>query len=274
MRLAWLTDIHFNFLRPSQLAAFHDEVAATEPDAVLIGGDIAEAHDLVDHLERCADRWRCPIYFVLGNHDAYGGSIAGIRAAAAELTARSPWLRYLPAAGPVDLGGGTVLVGHDGWGDARLGAPETSPVMLNDWVHIAELEGLGRAARNARLRALGDEAAAYLAREVPPLLDRFEELVVLTHVPPWREACWHEGRISDDNWLPWFTCARTGEVLREAMEARPDRRMTVLCGHTHGAGEAAIVPNLRVVTGGAEYGEPRVERVLEVGSAAGQRATG
>ncbi len=48
------------------------------------------------------------------------------------------------------------------------------------------------------------------------------------------------------------------------MEAHPDREMTVLCGHTHGEGEAQILPNLKVLTGGAEYGKPKVQRVLAV----------
>ena len=39
--------------------------------------------------------------------------------------------------------------------------------------------------------------------------------------------------------------------------------MTVLCGHTHGEGQAQILPNLKVLTGGAKYGEPRVQRVFE-----------
>lgn len=34
--------------------------------------------------------------------------------------------------------------------------------------------------------------------------------------------------------------------------------------HTHGSGEAQILPNLRVLTGGARYGAPVVQRVLEV----------
>ena len=40
--------------------------------------------------------------------------------------------------------------------------------------------------------------------------------------------------------------------------------MTVLCGHTHGSGEAQILPNLRVLTGGAVCGKPWVQRVLEI----------
>ncbi len=41
-------------------------------------------------------------------------------------------------------------------------------------------------------------------------------------------------------------------------------QMTVLCGHTHGSGDAQILPNLRVLTGGAVYGRPGVQRVIEV----------
>jgi hypothetical protein len=40
--------------------------------------------------------------------------------------------------------------------------------------------------------------------------------------------------------------------------------MTVLWGDTDGSGEAQILPNLRVLTGGAVYGKPCVQRVIEV----------
>ncbi len=99
---------------------------------------------------------------------------------------------------------------------------------------------------------------------LPDALARFRHVIVLTHVPPFRESCWHEGKVSDDNWLPFFACKAVGDALREAMAAAPDRQMTVLCGHTHGSGEAQILPNLRVLTGGAVYGKPSVQRVIEV----------
>jgi hypothetical protein len=55
-----------------------------------------------------------------------------------------------------------------------------------------------------------------------------------------------------------------GDVLVESMTAAPNRKMTVLCGHTHGGGEAQIMPNLRVQTGGARYGQPAVQEVFVV----------
>ena len=99
---------------------------------------------------------------------------------------------------------------------------------------------------------------------LPDALGRFGHVVVVTHVPPFRAACWYRGQVSDDDWLPHFTCQAAGDVLADAMRARPDRRMTVVCGHTHGAGEAQVLPNLRVFTGGAAYGAPAVRRVLTV----------
>ncbi len=135
---------------------------------------------------------------------------------------------------------------------------------LNDFVMIEELSSLSREKRNERLRALGDEAASFVREILPKALTDYKEVVFLTHVPPFKESCWHEGRISDDDWLPYFTCKATGDALLEVVRSRPDRRVTVLCGHTHGAGVADLLPNLKVLTGGADYGKPRIEQILDV----------
>ena len=156
-------------------------------------------------------------------------------------------------------------MGHDGWADGRLGDYPNSDVVLNDYYLIEELRWLDPRERLKRLNALGDEAAAHFRALLPEAFERFSHLIVVTHVPPFREASCHQGQPSNDNWLPHFSCKAVGEALVEAMTAHPDRQMTVLCGHTHGAGEAQILPNLLVLTGGAVYGEPRVQRVLEIG---------
>jgi hypothetical protein len=49
------------------------------------------------------------------------------------------------------------------------------------------------------------------------------------------------------------------------MAERPDHQLTVLCGHTNGVGETQVLPNLLAITGGAEYGQPTVQRVFDVG---------
>src|SRR5215213_9460740 len=87
-------------------------------------------------------------------------------------------------------------------------------------------------------------------------------IILATHVPPFREACWHQGKISDGDWLPHFTCKAVGDVLLEIMKENPDHKLTVLCGHTHGGGEAQVLPNLKVLTGAARYGRPALQNVI------------
>jgi hypothetical protein len=158
-----------------------------------------------------------------------------------------------------------VLIGHDGWADARLGDFFGSPVSLNDYFLIDELEGLGKRRLFAKLNSLGDEAADFLERQTKRCVIGYPRMLVLTHVPPFRDACWHEGRVSNDLYLPHFASGIVGERLVEVMRDHPQCSMTVLCGHTHGAGVAHILPNLEVHTGEAVYGRPAVNLVWEIG---------
>ncbi|HVX10431.1 MAG TPA: metallophosphoesterase [Pirellulales bacterium] len=263
-RVAWLTDLHLNFLEVPQTDDFLAQVAAARPDVVLIGGDIAEAPSVVANLERIATRLTCPIYFVLGNHDFYFGSIEKVRLAVDELCRQRPNLFYLTSAGAFSLGPRVGLCGHDGWADARLGDYERSLVMMNDYRLIEELAGVNKRDRWPMLKAMGDAAARHVEEVLPAALAEHEEVFFLTHVPPLREACWYQGKTSNDEWLPHFTCLAVGEALLRVMRDHPDRRLTVLCGHTHGRGEAQPLANVHILTGGAEYGSPEIQRVFEV----------
>ena len=263
-RLAWLTDIHLNFISPARRQGFHQSVRAVRPDAVLIGGDIGEADSVEGYLWEIEASLAMPIFFVLGNHDFYAGSIASIRARILNQTARSRYLRWLPPTGVVKLSETTALVGHDGWGDGRLGEGPLSDVLLSDFFVIEDLRDLDKLELFHRLNVLGDEAGQYFRRVLPEALASFANVILLTHVPPFQESCWHEGRISSPDFLPHFTCQAIGEALLEVMDGRPDRHLTVLCGHTHSPGFAQIRDNLVVRTGGAEYGAPVIQEVFQV----------
>jgi 3',5'-cyclic AMP phosphodiesterase CpdA len=264
LRLAWLTDLHFNFLSYARVEEFLGSVEALEPDAVVISGDISEARDLDQMLSHIDDRLQRPTFFVLGNHDFYHASIREVRARVESLCEQKPRLHYLTGMDePVELTSSLGLLGHDGWADARLGDYERSMVMMNDYRLIAELAVHGKRDRLPILQALGDEAAAHIRLLLPKALARFEHVILATHVPPLREACWHEGKTSDDEWAPHFTCKAVGDAILEIVRDFPHRQVTVLCGHTHSPGECQPLPNLHILTGSAKYGRPIVQQVFE-----------
>lgn len=262
-RVVWLTDIHLNFLLEHKVREFLGQVARAEPDALLVGGDIAEAHNIDVYLNLLLETTTVPIYFVLGNHDYYYGSIGETRQRVAQMCAERPRLHFLTGGGVETLTPRVGLVGHDGWADGRAGNYERSLVRMNDFKLIAELVPYGKLERWDVLKSLGNQAAAHFRRVLPIAFEQFDRVVLLTHVPPLREACWHEGGLSNDQWAPHFTCVAVGEALLELMAERPDKKLIVLCGHTHGHGEADPLPNLHIMTGGAKYGTPEIQKVLE-----------
>ena len=257
-RLAWLTDLHLNFLPYAQADEFLGQVESLEPDATLITGDISEARDLCRMLVHIDELLRRPVYFVLGNHDFYHGSIREVRAETTRISHERPRLRYLSQLSePVQLTPKVGLVGHDGWADRALGDYERSLVMMNDYRLIAELASHGKRERLAVLHALGDEAAQHIREVLPLALSRFDHVLLATHVPPLREACWHEGSISDDESAPHFTCKAMGDAILQIMRDFPKRQLVVLCGHTHSPGEHRPLANVQIITGGESTGTHR-----------------
>lgn len=67
MKLAWVTDIHLNFLESADRKRFYQDIVATKSNVVLVSGDIAEASTISEIFEEMAQHIAKPIYFVLGN---------------------------------------------------------------------------------------------------------------------------------------------------------------------------------------------------------------
>lgn len=263
-RLGWTTDIHLNFVPLAGWDRFVEEINDARLDALLITGDISEAEDVAWQLERLAIGVNAPLYFVLGNHDYYQGSIAQVRAEMESICGRQSRLRYLSGNAPVALECGWVLCGEDGWADTRVGNYYRSPVRMNDFRLIAELRGLNAVNRRRRLRRMGVESAWRLGKQLECAKSLGSQILVLTHVPPYRESCWYEGQQSDDDWAPFFVCGAVGWQLKRFCCANPQQEVLVLCGHTHHSGMATMLPNLRVWTGAAEYGNPKMFAILDL----------
>jgi 3',5'-cyclic-AMP phosphodiesterase len=273
MRLAWLSDIHLVFVREVETKAleaeyfrFVDQVRSAHPDGIVISGDIAEAHVLCEYLDLLeADFAGLPIYFVLGNHDFYRGSIRRQRRLVAEHCAARTRLTYLtPMQAPIRLTGQTALFGHDSWADGRFGMYDWSEVALADFEYVEELIGLPKESRKEVLQALGDEAAEHVRRLLPQALCSADHVLFVTHVPPFLDACLYRGNRASPDWAPHYACKCVGEALIELMKDRPQKRLTVLCGHTHEPAAIDPLPNVTVLAAKAVYGRPILQRILDV----------
>jgi 3',5'-cyclic AMP phosphodiesterase CpdA len=262
MRLAWATDLHLDSVDLADVEAFCDSIKADNVAALVLSGDIAEARNVVEWLELLHSRLRLPIHFVLGNHDFYGSDIATVRGLVSSLD--NPHISYLPSTGPVQLTPEVALVGHDGWGDCRIGDLKNFE-LLRDCFEIRDLSetmdlgtlragNLKRGRLRRKLQALGQDSAEALAPHVHQAARNSESVLVVTHVPPFREACWHDGSISAPTWLPGFTCKAVGDMLIRVSEEAATKHFTTLCGHTHGFGHVRMRRNLDVHTGFGDYG--------------------
>src|SRR3989338_6485029 len=268
MKLTWLTDIHINFLDEDERLQFYQKIVRKKCDGVLISGDIAEGNSVADLLTEMADTIQKPIYFVLGNHDYYFSSVAKVIKDVTKLTKTHPGLFWLNTSGIQTLNENTILVGQDGWADGRLGDYQNSRVALNDSRLIAELfqkKVLGKNQLLQKMQSLADRDAKNLKSDLLKAIScKPKKIIILTHVPPFREACFYQGKISGDDWLPFFGSKVMGDVLLEIAEQNPAIEFLVLCGHTHGKACYSPLNNLMVKVGGAEYYRPKIQELIEI----------
>jgi len=286
-QVLWITDPHLDFVKGDGAHTFGVYLKAEYPDAkaVVVTGDIAEFGTFSKMIERFAQAIGMPVYFTLGNHDFYGGSIAAGKKKAAAV---SNGAHYLPSSGTIAFGG-TALIGHDGWYDGRNGLGAASRFLLRDFDAIKELRdefvpnarrlgdmmsfygALPAETRKDILKGVikvssdfADAEAARAKKHLQSVIAKgFKKVIFATHVPPFAEAAWHLGKPSDEDALPWFSSKVMGESLLEVAVTATDVDILVLCGHSHSPGEYQAAPNMRVVTGKAVYKSPDVAAVFD-----------
>jgi hypothetical protein len=183
-----------------------------------------------------------------------------------DLTQSNAHLFWLPASGALRLNDNTFLGGQDGWADGRLGNYHASRIVLNDSRMIADLfqeKLLGRSQLLTKMQQLADHDAEQLRIQ---LIDTVKEhpkrIIVLTHIPPFKEVCSHEGKINNDDWLPYFSSKAMGEVLTNICTTYPEINFLVLCGHTHDKAQYSPSTNLIVEAGHAEYNAPEIQKIV------------
>jgi len=264
----WATDVHLDFLKgdDQRLIAFAQSLIVQNPTGIFLTGDLSTARHLIYHLSAIEKVVQRPIYFILGNHDYYGAGVEPVRKAMKELTNASQFLRYMPTMPYYALSQATAVVGHDGWYDGLYGDLQNSNFGMADWSQIQDFAPVAnsKASVIGVARKLAHDGVTHVMNGIKKAVKYHKNIVILTHYPPFAEAHWHEGKIGDATAMPWYTSKMMGDMLLDAAKSFPGTQFTVLAGHTHGKWSGKIMPNLAVHVGGAEYGRPASQGLIEI----------
>jgi hypothetical protein len=267
MKLAFTSDLHLNFLDEKQVFEFVSKIRSTNCEALVISGDISDGNSLQYDLQLLEKQLQRKIFFVTGNHDAYGLSIKDMNEKLITQYKNSSYLKYLNNISYEMLTPSTAIVGHSCWYDARNGNVNGSSMLLSDWLAIKEFNDISAMThRNARVelcRKLADEGVLHIHNGIKQAVRYASNIVVVAHPVPFVEAHLFNNKQGDYEAHPWFTCQSFGNMLLDASRTFPNVRFTVLCGHTHGRCVLQKTKNLTVYVAGAEYYKPNIEKVFE-----------
>ena len=276
-KLLWLTDTHFDHAHQKVIEKLCRDIVSESPDAIVITGDISNAKNIVNHLGFLELNIKaiCPIFFVLGNHDYWFGSVEYIREVMTKLFTYSdehkenlvPKLGWLGSSGVIPLTQDTFIVGHDGWYDGQYANWYKSNVWLWDYTYILELGDSVcpiKSLKFDKINELAQQSADYIKENIELGFAKYNHAFVATHVPPFDVNSVYEGKKSDNDWMPHFSSKRMGDMLLDMANKYPEKQITVLCGHSHGFVDNQILPNLRCITGKAKYKYPGICDVFEL----------
>jgi len=263
--LAWVTDPHFNCLKPGKVKAF-GHMLRRKADCCIITGDISEGNTVCEHLTEFQEGFGGYVYFVLGNHDFWYSDFTTVRSSISKLCQENTTLKYLNE-GSVYRVGHTQLCGVDGWYDYQAGEVDRSPRMtMREWEVMEDFASFKRQLRFGDaeplvryLRYLGQESAV-TAREILAKCDKNQSVIFATHVPPFAEASWHNGKLSPPETMPLYSNIALGYVLNEW--ATDAQYLTTICGHAHSKGVYKPSDKHQVLTGEAQYGNPKINKIF------------
>ncbi len=256
MRFWHLSDLHLNHLENDGLNEFVRRLSVVElTDLVLCTGDITVASSLRSHINLLASALKGRLLYVLGNHDLWGGSFATPENTLKHHSSTGGKDVFMDLVENVDEGDVTV-VGDSGWYDGRLGLQGVPQFIMNDWYNVSEYRSHLDDVRSFSAKVADAKVSTLELKLNSVIRQGCKKIIVLTHVPPYQEACRYNGKPSDLEALPWFSSQILGDVVDQAAAENPDTMIEVLCGHTHDGFVYRRSRNVRVTVAPAAYGAP------------------
>ena len=263
-KVVWATDLHLDFALEKQRKIFWDSLKNV--DKLIISGDIADGPKLKTYLQEINNHTSGNYYFTLGNHDYYGFKIHEVHDVVEKFckkNSRAKWLRKSPN-GFEQLFDDVAIVGNSSWYDCKWGTANGT-VILRDFGEIKDFKFLPRFTPlmfDAFLN-LAKQTAEEMKIALTNAFKQYDKVIAVMHVPPFVEAALYQGKPSNKYFLPFYTSKTMGDMLRILMSYYVDKRLIVLCGHTHGEGVYDAEHNIRVYSGRSEYFFPEICKEID-----------
>ncbi len=263
--LLWASDLHLDDASDFARKRFYSKLFHENYDAVMVTGDISNAHQLADDLEELASAVSpMPLFFSLGNHDHFNSCFASVDQVVRKLCSIIPNLYHLDNSGIIELSRDTCLVGHKGWYDGQAGAGVHSKVYDKGRHAIGDFDGLSHKDYFKKLADLGHESATHFRGTLPLALKRYARVMIGTHVPPYWDGIMHgEARCSWDH-QPYYANVAAGKAIGGILRRFGSRKLEIYAGHAHTRSTTSISKNLTQHIAEGRRGAPSVERLIKV----------
>jgi 3',5'-cyclic AMP phosphodiesterase CpdA len=276
MRLLVTSDLHLvRAWRETVLDALSRWVGEASPDGMVVAGDIAvatEADTVLGELRRIFPHG--PIIVVLGNHDFWGGALAGCRSLAATVERfwQAPAERYdvnlldqanfysdelvfIGGYGHYDLGFAAPELRYEGKTVTRehylRGRPPIeTPLRWRDFDWMPGVTDVLKVAQ-AQVEAVESKILAAGSRRI----------FVVLHTPPFERLLGvPDASMLDPEDPPiraFFRAYLGNRAMGEMLRLHSERMAGVVCGHTHRAAGPVDLGGFPGFNVGSDYGAPR-----------------
>jgi predicted phosphohydrolase len=251
----WYTDTHLDKVNPFTKWRFLSRLKKENPKGIFLTGDISNGLMTSLDLKMLAYYVKCPIYFILGNHDYHLSSIEETHSKIENVCSNHNNLIWMTAQkNPVPLNEEVCLIGTEGWYDAQLGNPNYLKY-TTDWILIEDFRLLPTmSARIELFREMAQHSVRIMKEKLELALEQnFKTIYLLTHFPPWKEATRDVGTLLEKFWLPYNVNLTMGRSIETVMKNKSKRNVIVLAGHTHSDSWIHVSHNIECKVNSAKY---------------------
>ncbi len=260
MKIIWITDPHINHVTIEKQNLVLNDILKENPSHIFLTGDIENNRNLnfLLSLSKIAK-----VYFILGNHDFYGNSFNLTNKKFKRFANKNKDVYYLTNLPSIELTKKTCVVGHDGWYDLLNGDFWNTRVYLNDFNFINDLKYHSKPELFDLIQIINKKFIKQAKYHLENALKKYDKIFFLTHVPPFKEASFYLGKPTSEYYLPFFSCKTMGEMILDVMKNYKNKKLIILCGHTHHEGFYKPNENIIVDVGKCRYGEIFLKNITE-----------